>query len=170
MDRNLYERANDCRWWALDATFRRSLAESSNDGARSCGSVLAKINGLYTVYTNLILFDAEGVIVAVSQSSEAHRIGEKISAEWVTRTLALHTTQDFVASAFEPSSLYNDRATYVYAAAIQHPTTQHNVGGIAIVFDAAPQFAAMLDDALPRNARGEPIPGSFALFSIATGA
>jgi hypothetical protein len=26
MDRNLYERANDCRWWALDATFRESLA------------------------------------------------------------------------------------------------------------------------------------------------
>lgn len=164
MDRNLYERANDCRWWALDSTFRGALGEMSNDGTRSCGSVLAKINNLYTVYTNLILFDAEGVVVAVSQSSEMHRVGEKISDDWVSRTLALPTTQDYVVSAFERSSLYGDRATYVYAAAVQHPQMPHNVGGIAIVFDAAPQFAAMLADALPRDARGEAIPGSFALF------
>ena len=29
MDRNLYERANDCRWWALAGDFRRVLAQGS---------------------------------------------------------------------------------------------------------------------------------------------
>lgn len=164
MDRNLYERANDCRWWALDATFRRALAGSPRDEAKACASVLATINGLYTVYTNLILFDAEGVIVAVSQPSEAHRVGEKLAADWVARTLSSRTTQDYAVSSFEPSALYGDRATYVYAAAVQHPTAQRRVGGIAIVFDAEPQFAAMLDDALPRDAQGERIHGSVALF------
>jgi hypothetical protein len=31
LDRNLYERANDCRWWALDRTLSRRLAKSSGD-------------------------------------------------------------------------------------------------------------------------------------------
>lgn len=164
MDRNLYERANDCRWWALDATFRHSLAEKSNDGTRGCGAVLARINSLYTVYTNLILFDAEGRVVAVSQVSEMHRVGESLDADWVRQVSMLHSTQDYVVSAFEPSVLYADRATFIYAAAVQHPETHQTVGGIAIVFDAAPQFEAMLSDALPRDSHGEPIPGSFALF------
>jgi hypothetical protein len=50
MDRNLYERANDCRWWALNATFRRVLSQpavSAEDAAR-CGEILAYINNLYT--------------------------------------------------------------------------------------------------------------------------
>ncbi|HSG23367.1 MAG TPA: cache domain-containing protein, partial [Azonexus sp.] len=32
MDRNLYERANDCRWWALDSTIRRLLATPGDNG------------------------------------------------------------------------------------------------------------------------------------------
>ncbi len=164
MDRNLYERANDCRWWALDTTFRRALGEASREAAHNCAPVLAKINGLYTVYTNLILFDADGVIVAVSQPSESHRVGEKLDAEWTARTLALRTTQDYVVSAFEPSSLYGERATYIYAASVQHLESRQSAGGIAIVFDAAPQFAAMLSDALPCDPQGVPIAGSFALF------
>ena len=38
------------------------------------------------------------------------------------------------------------------------------VGGIALVFDAAPQLAAILRDALPRDAEGRPAPGAFAAF------
>ena len=73
--------------------------------------------------------------------------------------LQLRSTQDYCVSPFEPSALYGDRPTYVYHAAIRHPDhAAAVVGGIGIVFDSAPQFTAMLRDALPARA------GAFGLF------
>jgi hypothetical protein len=62
MDRNLYERANDCRWWALSTAVRNALASTLPlaDAAARLTPILRTINGLYTVYSNLILFDADG--------------------------------------------------------------------------------------------------------------
>lgn len=163
MDRNLYERANDCRWWALDATFAKVLAEPSPEGFRSCGNVLAAINALYTVYSNLILFDATGRIVAVSQPEQEHWLGTVLDGEWVSRTSSLRSTQDYAVSRFEPTALYGEAATYVYAAAIP-ARNGRPLGGVGIVFDSTPQFAAMLQDALPSDASGRPLGGAFALF------
>lgn len=164
MDRNLYERANDCRWWALDATFRRVLADPSEEGMRRCGEILAIINSLYTVYTNLLLFDSDRKIVAVSKADQAGLIGTTIDEPWVARTLALPTTQDYAVSEFMPTPLYGDAATYIYGAAVRALGGNLPVGGVGIIFDSTPQFAAMLTDALPRDERGAVMPGSFALF------
>src|SRR6185312_4346889 len=38
------------------------------------------------------------------------------------------------------------------------------VGGVAVVFDTAPQLAAMLRDSLPRDEHGQPLPGCVAMF------
>ena len=53
LDRNLYERANDCRWWATSPV----LATMDAGTART---TLAHINSLYTVYANVLLFDTQG--------------------------------------------------------------------------------------------------------------
>jgi len=164
MDRNLYERANDCRWWALDTTFRRVLADPTPDGLRRCGEILAAINGLYTVYSNLLLFDASGKIVAVSKDEQSHLVGTRLEESWVARTLALPSTQNYAVSDFLPTPLYGGQATYIYGAAVRHLEGAHAVGGVGIVFDATPQFAAMLQDALPRDERGGVMPHSFTLF------
>lgn len=164
MDRNLYERANDCRWWALNATFARVLAAPSAEGARTCADILATINALYTVYSNLILFDANGRVVAVSQPSEAHLVGQVLEAEWVQRTLTLRSGQHYGVSSFEPSDLYGDASTLIYTAAVQGEGIGRAIGGIAIVFDSTPQFSAILKDALPADEAGQALPGAFALF------
>ena len=67
MDRNLYERANDCRWWALTSAFRRNLAKTdiSDLDKHQLSAILGYINNLYTVYTNLYLYDLHGEIIAV---------------------------------------------------------------------------------------------------------
>lgn len=171
MDRNLYERANDCRWWALNATFRQVLARQAiaeTETAR-CSEILAYINGLYTVYDNLILFDSRGAVVAVSREAHRSLVGQKLEDEWVPRTLSVESSQGYVVSEFVPTRLYGGRPTYIYAAAIRHPADSGVVGGIAIVFDAAPQFAAMLEDALPRDDSGQAVADAFAVFADATG-
>ena len=155
MDRNLYERANDCRWWALAAVFAELLSkpERSAEDGETIAAILRTINGLYTVYTNLIVFDADGVIVAASNPTDT-MIGSKLEDEWVGRVLALHDAQGYAVSSFVPTPIYGGRPTYIYGAAIRgaHPRP---AGGVAVVFDSEPQFAAMLRDALPRDNAGE---------------
>jgi chemotaxis signal transduction protein len=164
MDRNLYERANDCRWWALAAAFAELLSQAklSEQDATIISAILRTINGLYTVYTNLIVLDGNGKIVATSNASEL--AGTVLSDEWVARILALRDPQGYAVSAFVPTPLYADRPTYIYGAAIRAPQRPQPVGGVAIVFDSEPQFAAMLKDALPRDGAGTVKHGAFALF------
>jgi chemotaxis signal transduction protein len=167
MDRNLYERANDCRWWALTPAFAELLAKPQREAsdAAAIRAILRTINGLYTVYSNLIVFDRAGRIVAVSDPNGAALEGTVLTDEWVGRTLALRGTQAYAVSAFAPTPLYGDRPTYIYGAAIAAATRGEVVGGVAVVFDAAPQFAAMLADALPRDGSGAVKHGAFGVLA-----
>lgn len=166
MDRNLYERANDVRWWALTHVFRELLAKTSlaDEDKQKMTAVLSYINSLYTVYDNLIVFDRKGEVIAVSNTQYGHLIGQQLADEWVGRTRSCTSTQDYVVSQFEPTPLYNDKPTYIYAAPIRHLDGNSIVGGIAIVFDSTPQFQAMLRDVIPRDKTDTPVSGSFTLF------
>ncbi|MDD2884803.1 MAG: chemotaxis protein CheW [Dechloromonas sp.] len=165
MDRNLYERANDCRWWALDPAMRRLLATGVGESRRNgLSEALRYINDLYTVYDNLLVFDAAGVVVAVSNSAYDGLIGKRLDEPWVASCLALDDGQQYAVTPFAASHLYGGRPTYSYLAALRAPDSRTVVGGMAIVFDSARQFAAMLTDALPHEASGEVVAGSFALF------
>lgn len=165
MDRNLYERANDCRWWALTSSFQQRLAGEGGSGEDTkIAAILSYINGLYTVYSNLFVFGGDGVIRAVSQPAYQHLVGTEVSEPWVQATLSLTSSQQYAVSAFAPTALYDGLPTYIYAAAIASPDAgTRPVGGIGIVFDGRPQFEAMLRDALPR-AGGAVVAGAFGLF------
>lgn len=152
VNRNLYERANDCRWWALDARLQRALADGD---VASAGAVLASIHALYTVYSLLLVFDSAGRVVAVSDPSQAHHVGRSLQGDWVSGALGLRDAGQYVVSSHAPSGLYGDDGhapCLVYAAGVPHPDGAAMVGGIAIVFDGAPQFRAMLRAALPDQA------------------
>jgi hypothetical protein len=141
LDRNLYERANDCRWWATSPV----LATMDAAAARK---TLAHINGLYTVYADILLFDTEGVVIAASRDSNLE--GRPLEGAWVGECLSLRDPMAYSVSGFEASPLYGGAGTYVYAAPILVDGSA--VGGVALVFDSTPQFEAMLRAALPEAA------------------
>ena len=153
IDRNLYERANDCRWWATSPV----LATMDAGAARK---TLAHINGLYTVYSNVLLFDTQGVVIAASRDTGVE--GQQLSNAWVGDCLRLRDPMRYAVSPFEASDLYGGEGTYVYAAPILAGGSA--VGGVALVFDSTPQFEAMLRAALPGTA------GSVAAFCRPDGA
>jgi chemotaxis signal transduction protein len=167
LDRNLYERANDCRWWALNATLAQSLAATERDG-REATEVLRYINALYTVYHGLVLFDSEGRIRAVSNPAHEKWVGKHCREPWIAKTLALRDPQTYAVSAFAPSQLYDNRPTLIFGAAIGI-TKGRAIGGIGIVFDCEPQLASMLTDALPRSSDGSISQGCIGLFVDPTG-
>jgi len=163
MDRNLYERANDCRWWALTPDIRRLMSEAdfTPEAVDKINAILAYINGLYTVYTRLFVYDLAGNVVA---ASDLHQdglavVGKRVEADYVARVCRLQSSQQYCVSAFEKSWLYGGFPTYIYNAAIRHVEDPAQVvGGIGIVFDAGPEFRNMLKAALPGKE------GAFALF------
>ncbi|MBX2859408.1 MAG: cache domain-containing protein, partial [Cellvibrionaceae bacterium] len=164
MDRNLYERANDCRWWALTTMFRKTLAQTSLDKnqAGELESILKYINALYTVYTNLFIYDAQGKIIAVSNDSQKHMLGNVLTDAYVKQTLAIRSSQVYSVSPFDASELYDGKPTYIYGAVITDlDNPQRALGGIGIVFDSEPEFKAMLEDSLPKTSSGEVLAGYF---------
>ena len=176
MDRNLYERANDCRWWALTSDFRRMLETGRPSEAQRgrMREILAYINSLYTVYTNLFVYDRDGRILACSNPDEQRQEGRVLQDRHVAETLAISDSQLYRVSDFVPSDLYEGqgrpRHTYIYNAPITSLERKDAVlGGIGIVFDSEPQFLAMLNDALPRDGSGNILEGSEGLFVEAGG-
>ncbi|WP_321323741.1 hypothetical protein [Thiomicrorhabdus sp.] len=158
MDRNLYERANDCRWWALNSSFRRILTTNHKTGnitpenSQKLTKVLSYINSLYTVYTNIILYDNSGKILAVSNELENHIVGTIMPRPAETaRCLKLQNTQSYTVSDFHKSELYDNEYTYIYHAPVKAwEDLNTNVGGIALVFDSKPEFSAMLNETQPK--------------------
>lgn len=149
MDRNLYERANDCRWWAITPLFEEELGQN-NPNTKRITDVLCYINSLYTVYTNLIIYDQHSTIIATSNDSTI--IGKKFLGEHTTKTLSNTNTQNYFVSHFEESPFYGEKATYIYNATICN--NGKIVGGIGIVFDGLPQFQAILNDSFPSTQTG----------------
>ncbi|MEO8299476.1 MAG: chemotaxis protein CheW [Burkholderiales bacterium] len=166
LDRNLYERSDDCRWWALTPELRQALAHPGAPGspnAERLTDILGAINALYTVYTRLVVYDAEGTIVAATQATRPDGtsvVGSVIEEDTLNAVRALGSPQQYHVTPFRPSPLYDDRPTYIYHAAVRDPQQADRVvGGIGIVFDAAPELEAMLRSALVGHG-----PGTVALF------
>ena len=162
MDRNLYERANDCRWWALDSTIRRILAKDlvTTDETKQLTDILTYINDLYTVYSNLFVFDKTGTIIAVSNPNRSEDIGKTLTAPYISEILANSKQEKYFVSPFEQTELYDHRHTYIYGASITD-FNNHNrtVGGIGIVFDSEDQFKTILEESLHSDNN------SFAIFT-----
>jgi chemotaxis signal transduction protein len=164
MDRSLYERANDCRWWALDSSLQGAVRAPDARAMAEAAAVLGRIHSLYTVYAQLLLLDPQGRVLAASPASSD---GAPVAAAWLSPVMSLRGDQAFARSGFLASPLYADRHTYVFAAPVQGAVG--NAGCVAIVFDSEPQMKAMLHDALPVDAEGRPLPQASGLFVARNG-
>jgi chemotaxis signal transduction protein len=90
-------------------------------------------------------------------------LGTLIDEPWASDALSVSGTQSCSVSPFRPSPLYDGRPTFIFAAGIRSAQGRC-LGGIAVVFDTAPQLAAMLQDAIPKDESGKPQAGCAALF------
>lgn len=181
LERNLYERANDCRWWALTPQLPALLLAAQRGEAtyaqvqQACAQ-LSHIHSLYTVYSQLVVYDRSGRIVATSlrgdtpASAESNGLpvesatdtalqhpllGQSIEADTLAQVLALPGPQAYHVSPWRPSVIDQTgaapRPTYAYHAAIRSNSGDGQVlGGIGLVFHAERELQAMLDSATPQ--------------------
>ena len=169
MDRNLFERANDCRWWGLSTLLRSALSAPVVDTI-CIKQTLEKIHSLYTVYHTLYVYDKQGRYVAFSDEQYNDKIGQTIENNSGGKAVfQLNDPYEYTVSPFEIFDCYQGESTYIYNAAFRDMANNNDIiGGIGIVFDSTVEFKAILDDVLPRE--NEIIkPGSKALFTTDAG-
>src|ERR1700736_6000939 len=80
IDRNLYERTCDVRWWATDSAVVDCAAEPSAATVSHVWERLAVILGAYTVYLDLWLCDLDGNVLASGRSDRFDVIGQNVGA------------------------------------------------------------------------------------------
>jgi hypothetical protein len=119
IDRNLYERSCDCRWWATDAAVVTALASPSAASADYASSRLAVILKAYTVYFDIVLADCEGNIIANGRPEKFRSRGSRhADARWFRSALACASGDDFGFQTAHRSSLAGNERVLIYSCKV----------------------------------------------------
>lgn len=148
IDRNLYERSCDVRWWATDAAVVDAIARPSPATARRAAERLGVILSSYTVYLDLWVIDAEGKVVANGRPDRyPHAVGRSVAQGDIFRkALATRDGGDFVVGDIRTYDALAGEQAAVYATAIRAngDTDGAPIGVLAIFFDWRPQAEAVV--------------------------
>ena len=149
MDRNLYERSCDVRWWATDAAVVDALMEPGDETATFASSRLGVILESYTVYIDLWILDARGYVVANGRPQQyPHVQGRSLGGvPWFKDAMATANGGEYVAADVQTSRLLNNAPVATYATAIRSEGSASGepIGVLAIFFDWAPQAQAIVN-------------------------
>jgi hypothetical protein len=149
IDRNLYERSCDVRWWATDSAVVDCLGSPSAAATAYCGKRLGVILKSYTVYVDLWVVDATGRVVANGQPDRFGQVrGANIAHEaWFRDALATASGNEFVVANVQRNPLLGDAPVATYATAIREGGAEHGraLGVLGVFFDWEPQARAVVE-------------------------
>lgn len=148
IDRNLYERSCDVRWWATDPALVAALETAAPDATAFAGRRLGVILDAYTVYLDLWAADANGNVVATGRPARFRAVGANVAGEsWFRQAMATHSGNDYAALDVARNAMLDRRAVATYATAIRAKGEANGkaLGAIGIFFDWQPQAKAVVD-------------------------
>lgn len=138
IDRNLYERSCDCRWWATDSAFVDALTSDDQAQARHAASRMAVILKAYTVYYDIVLAKLDGTIIANGRGETYPSTGTNHrEAGWFTSALRTANGDEFGFESVHASPLAGGRRVLVYSCKVCRggDARAEPVGVIGIVFN-----------------------------------
>ncbi|MGD0635205.1 MAG: methyl-accepting chemotaxis protein [Beijerinckiaceae bacterium] len=149
IDRNLYERTCDVRWWATDSAVIECLADPGTGSAQHASRRLKVILDSYTVYLDLWICDTAGRVVANGRPDRYPKVPGLSAAKmpWFEAALKLRSGEDFTVGDIECSEALLGAATATYATAIREKglVTGKVIGVLGIHFDWRPQAQAVVE-------------------------
>lgn len=149
IDRNLYERSCDVRWWATDSALTDLCSQPDDAMAQQhANQRLAVILGAYTVYLDLWVTDANGTIIASGRPDRYPVIGQSVHHErWFQAAMKTASGDDFVVDDIRRAPLLGDRPVATYATAIRADGTSNGpaIGTLGIFFDWETQSASVVN-------------------------
>jgi hypothetical protein len=147
IDRNLYERTCDVRWWATDSAVVDCAANPDEAAVAHVSERLAVILGAYTVYLDLWLCDLNGNVVANGRADSFNVRGHNVAAtKWFRDARGLRSGDDYVAGDVERQPLLGDAQVATYCASVRADgkASGKPLGVLAIHFDWESQARAIV--------------------------
>ena len=149
IDRNLYERTCDVRWWATDSAVVDAATTATPERLSYASKRLGVILDAYTVYLDLWIAGLDGKIIASGRPSRyPGALGQSVSAEsWFRDALATRAGDEFAVANISRVPALDNRPVATYAAAIRENADPHGrpVGVLGIHFDWGPQSDAVVN-------------------------
>jgi hypothetical protein len=149
IDRNLYERTCDVRWWATDAAVVGAAAEPSTEHLDYAERRLGVILSAYTVYLDLWLCSHEGKVIAHGRPDRYRGVrGVDVSGErWFKDALATASGDDYIVAGIAKCAALNGVPVATYAAAVREGGEPRGkpIAVLGVHFDWAPQAKAVVD-------------------------
>jgi hypothetical protein len=147
IDRNLYERTCDVRWWATDSAVVDCAASPDAATAAHVSERLAVILGAYTVYLDLWLCDLSGNVLANGRADRFGVVGQNVAGtKWFRDARALRSGDDYVAGDVECQPLLGNAQVATYCASVRAggEANAAPMGILAIHFDWEAQARAIV--------------------------
>src|SRR3954453_9781610 len=120
IDRNLYERTCDVRWWATDSAVVDCAATPEAAAVAHVSERLAVILGAYTVYLDLWLCDLDGNVVANGRADKFNVKGHNVAdTKWFRDARGLRSGDDYVAGDVERQPLLGNAQVATYCASVR---------------------------------------------------
>ncbi|KAA1258534.1 Methyl-accepting chemotaxis protein 4 [Rubripirellula obstinata] len=138
IDRNLYERTCDVRWWATDASLVDALTDPNADRCNFASKRLGVILDAYTVYHDLVLCDQTGMVVANGRPREFASVGKSEShAEWFTEAAASRSGDEYGFQSAHVSQLCNNQPSLIYSCGVRRDGNANGdlLGVLGILFN-----------------------------------
>ena len=136
VDRNLFERSADVRWWATDDILVKSLIENKQDSYEEAIKRLGVILKAYTVYYELFLCDLEGNCKATG-TSEFGLLGRNFSEKtWFKKAMETTNGSEYGFETVHLSPSINNEYTLTYSCKIHEGGNIQNrvIGVLGAVF------------------------------------
>lgn len=145
MDRNLYERTCDVRWWATDAAIVEAVAHDDPARRAHASQRLGVILRAYTVYLDIWLCDASGHVIAHGRGDRYPKvIGTDVSREsWFRDAMASRSADDFAVADIARCRPLDNAPVATYAAAV-HGDHGRPIGVLGIHFNWGAQAEAVV--------------------------
>jgi hypothetical protein len=167
IDRNLFERAADVRWWSTDHAFWEALQEGSNENFEQAAKRLGIINASYTMYRDLVIADSNGRIVANSKSENRDKLKRMNVSEqsWFRQGMQISRSVQFGVQDVCDSDLENEETSLIYCGGILEDGQREGkvLGVLGIFFDWGNLVYPILEGCLPRI-KGEVVDGGAAFY------
>jgi hypothetical protein len=169
VDRNLFERAADIRWWSTDQFLWEALENPDVDHFHSASERLKVINGSYTMYRNSVLTDDSGNIVACSRTELRNELSKiNVSDQtWFQQGMRTTGSSEYAVQDVQKSPLEKGNRSLIYSGGVRRHGSREgeSIGVLGILFDWDTEAKKILSACLPRTPAGVIIDGSAAFYT-----
>lgn len=137
IDRNLYERSCDVRWWATDDSVVQALSIKTKEAYDTASKRMGIILNSYTVYFDLVLCDLDGNVVANGRPEAYRSVGMNAkNTEWFASAMKTSSGKDFGFQTVSKCPMVNNELSLVFSCTTREHGDQNGqvLGVLGVIF------------------------------------